>query len=104
MFSKESKCFIFLIIYRVYDHERQKLIKERQELRSAAHGTGDRSDKIRTYNFPQDRVTDHRASVTVTGVSRVLNGEFLNDIIHPLMELDETERVQHFMEKITSKK
>ncbi len=49
-------------------------------------------------------MTDHRASVTVTGVSRVLNGEFLNDIIHPLMELDETERVQNFIEKIASKK
>ncbi len=74
----------------------------RQELRSAAHGTGDRSDKIRTYNFPQDRVTDHRAGVTVTGVSRVLNGEFLNDIVHALIELDENERTATFIEKLTN--
>ena len=74
----------------------------RQELRSAAHGTGDRSDKIRTYNFPQDRVTDHRACVTVTGVSRVLSGEFLNDIVHSLIELDENERTAHFIQKLTN--
>lgn len=41
------------IYYRVYDHERQKQLEARYELRSAANGTGDRSDKIRTYNFPQ---------------------------------------------------
>ncbi len=74
----------------------------RQELRSAAQGTGDRSDKIRTYNFPQDRVTDHRAGVTVTGVSRVLSGEFLNDIVHALIELDENERTSNFIQKLTN--
>lgn len=41
------------VYYRVYDHERQKQLEARYELRSAANGTGDRSDKIRTYNFPQ---------------------------------------------------
>jgi peptide chain release factor 1 len=76
----------------------------RQELRSAAQGTGDRSDKIRTYNFPQDRVTDHRVSVTVTGVSRVLSGEFLNDIVHALIELDENERTANFIHKLTNSK
>ncbi len=50
---------------RVYDLERTKALEQRQELRSASAGSGDRSDKIRTYNFPQDRVTDHRVGMTV---------------------------------------
>ncbi len=48
-------------------------------------------------------MTDHRASATVSGVGRVLNGEALNDIIDPLLELDEKERVSNFLEKLLSR-
>ena len=88
---------------RVYDMERQKKDQARQELRSAAQGTGDRSDKIRTYNFPQDRVTDHRVGVTVTGVSRVMNGEALGQILDALHDADERERLEHFLEEVASR-
>lgn len=102
--------------------ERIKHLQARAELRSAAHGTGDRSDKIRTYNFPQvtnvaiesisyccnffcqDRVTDHRVSVTVNSVERVLNGEMLNTIIDALVESDEQERIDKFLENSLKEK
>jgi protein subunit release factor A len=89
---------------RVYDMERRKKDQARQELRSAAQGTGDRADKIRTYNFPQDRVTDHRVGETVTGVSRVMNGEAgLSQILDALLEWDERQRLEEFLEVITKR-
>eukprot|EP00602_Paraphysomonas_sp_CaronLab_P009190 CAMPEP_0185032870 /NCGR_PEP_ID=MMETSP1103-20130426/21363_1 /TAXON_ID=36769 /ORGANISM="Paraphysomonas bandaiensis, Strain Caron Lab Isolate" /LENGTH=399 /DNA_ID=CAMNT_0027568935 /DNA_START=19 /DNA_END=1215 /DNA_ORIENTATION=+ len=78
---------------RVYDLERSKQAEARAELRSAAQGTGDRSDKIRTYNFPQDRITDHRIGLSTTGIERVLSGETLDTIISSLIEADERERL-----------
>lgn len=66
--------------------------------------TGDRSDKVRTYNFPQDRVTDHRVSVSVIGVSRVLSGESLDEFIDALYIADENERLQAFMESLVKQK
>lgn len=87
----------------VYDVERQRMLVERSELRTAARGTGDRADKVRTYNFPQDRVTDHRISLTVSGVERVLQGEGLLNILVPLSESDERERLQMFIEGLAEK-
>lgn len=84
---------------RVFDLERQKMLEERSELRSKAGGTGDRSHKIRTYNFPQDRVTDHRIGLTIPGVHRVLNGEELANIIDSLHESDGNERLENFVAK-----
>ena len=88
---------------RVYDHERRKREAERSELRNQAQGTGDRSDKIRTYNFPQDRVTDHRVSVSISGVSRVLNGEeALRGIMQELMDAEEKARIEQFLSALES--
>jgi peptide chain release factor 1 len=89
------------MLAKVYDFERQKLSKQRSELRTAAQGTGDRSDKIRTYNYPQDRVTDHRASHTVFGAERmVLSGESLAELVDKLVEMDERDRLVNFLEKL----
>lgn len=96
--------FIFLLLHyliRLYDLERKRQEQAQSELRSAAHGTGDRSDKIRTYNFPQDRVTDHRVGVTVSGVARVLAGELLSDIIHPLVDAHEADRLTELLQKLS---
>ena len=68
---------------RLYDMEQQKQKKERSETRKSQMGSGDRSEKIRTYNFPQSRVTDHRIGVTVHNLDAVLEGH-LDDIIVPL--------------------
>jgi peptide chain release factor 1 len=90
-------------LYRVYDFERQKVMQLRSELRSLAGGTGDRADKIRTYNFPQDRVTDHRISLTMAGVERVLGGESLSMLTDALGEYDEKEKLRLFLEDIEAK-
>ena len=57
---------------RLYDQERTRAIKERSDARRIQIGSALRSERIRTYNFPQDRVTDHRIGLTVHGVSDVL--------------------------------
>ena len=60
---------------RLYDAERAKADAEVADTRRAQVGTGDRAEKVRTYNFPQDRVTDHRVNVTLHGLPRILDGE-----------------------------
>jgi peptide chain release factor 1 len=59
---------------RLYDLERERQRSERADMRRSMVGTGDRSERIRTYNFPQSRVTDHRIGLTVHQLSQVLNG------------------------------
>ncbi len=66
---------------------------ERSRQRRAQVGTGDRSAKIRTYNFPQNRVTDHRIKLTVHTLDQVLDGD-LNDVIEALRLADQEERLQ----------
>ncbi len=61
---------------RLYDAERQRLDKERSDDRKSQVGSGDRSERIRTYNFPQGRVTDHRINLTLYKLDRVMEGEF----------------------------
>ena len=61
---------------RLYDAERQRLDKERSDDRKQQVGSGDRSERIRTYNFPQGRVTDHRINLTLYKLDRVMEGEF----------------------------
>ena len=74
---------------RIYDVERQKSMKERSEARKSQVGSGDRSERIRTYNFPQDRVTDHRISLSMSGINRFMEGgEQLVEINDELKTLD----------------
>ena len=60
---------------RLYELERQRRADEESATRRSQVGTGDRAEKIRTYNFPQDRITDHRVSLTLHGIPRILDGE-----------------------------
>ncbi len=69
---------------RLYDAERQRLDKERSDDRKQQVGSGDRSERIRTYNFPQGRVTDHRINLTLYKLDRVMEGE-MDEIIDPLI-------------------
>ena len=69
---------------RLYDLEQQKQHDEMAELRKSQVGTGDRSEKIRTYNFPQGRVTDHRIKLTLYKLDAIMNGD-LDEIIDSLI-------------------
>jgi peptide chain release factor 1 len=60
---------------RLYEVEQEKIVSEQASARKLQVGSGDRSEKIRTYNFPQDRITDHRISLTTHGIPKVLDGE-----------------------------
>jgi peptide chain release factor 1 len=70
---------------RLYDMERQKADKERADSRRGQVGSGDRSERIRTYNFPQGRVSDHRINLTLYKLDRIIMGEGLDEIIDALI-------------------
>ena len=78
---------------RLYDLELSKRQQELGDERRSQVGTGDRSEKIRTYNFPDDRVTDHRIKLTVSGVPRVLEGG-IDNMIETLRLTDQAERLR----------
>lgn len=69
---------------RLFDMERQKIEEERAAERRGQVGSGDRSQRIRTYNFPQGRVTDHRIQLTLHKLDQILAGEALDDLIDAL--------------------
>ena len=77
---------------RIYEAQRLSLANARAAERKGQVGTGDRSERIRTYNFPQGRVTDHRIGLTLHKIDRVMLGEF-NEIIDALTAEDEAERL-----------
>ena len=65
---------------RVYEAEKRKKDKERSENRKSQIGSGDRSERIRTYNFPQGRITDHRINLTLHKLDEFLNGEIHDEV------------------------
>ena len=69
---------------RIYDYERQKIEKERSKDRKSKIGTGDISERIRTYNFPQGRVTDHRINLTLHKLEEFMEGEIFDEMIESL--------------------
>ena len=69
---------------RIYDYERQKIDQERSKDRKNKIGTGDRSERIRTYNFPQGRVTDHRINLTLHKLEEFMEGEIFDEMIENL--------------------
>ena len=73
---------------RLYEAERQKQQDERSSSRKGQVGSGDRSERIRTYNFPQGRVTDHRINLTLHKLDKVLQGEALDELIDALIVED----------------
>ena len=69
---------------RIYDFERQKIDQERSQDRKSKIGSGDRSERIRTYNFPQGRVTDHRINLTLHKLEEFMEGEIFDEMIENL--------------------
>ncbi|RRK10798.1 peptide chain release factor 1 [Lactiplantibacillus garii] len=78
---------------RVYDYYQSREQNQYDAERKSAVGSGDRSERIRTYNFPQNRVTDHRIGLTLNKLDRVMNGE-LDEIIDALVLADQTKKME----------
>jgi peptide chain release factor 1 len=82
---------------RLLEAEQRKAHEAEREVRRSMVGSGDRSEKIRTYNFPQDRVTDHRINVDLHNLPNVLDGD-LDRLLDELIATDQAERLAHFEE------
>lgn len=78
---------------RIYEAEREKQMAERSENRRSQVGSGDRSERIRTYNFPQGRVTDHRINLTLYKIDSIMNGDGLDEMISALIAEDQSARL-----------
>ncbi len=78
---------------RLYELERSRLADERAGARKSMVGSGDRSERIRTYNFPQGRVTDHRINLTLHRLPEILAGPGLEELVSALIAEDEAERL-----------
>ncbi|MEM9635071.1 MAG: peptide chain release factor 1 [Pseudomonadota bacterium] len=74
-----------LLRARIYDEERERAASERTEARRLQVGSGDRSERIRTYNFPQGRVTDHRIGLTLYKLEQIIAGEGLGEVVDALI-------------------
>ena len=88
-----------LLRSKLYDLEMQKRHDEEADLRRSQIGTGDRSEKIRTYNFPQGRVTDHRIKLTLYKIDAVMNGD-LDEIIDSLIAADQAAKLLKMNEAV----
>jgi peptide chain release factor 1 len=82
-----------VLMARILDAERQKAASERADARKSMVGSGDRSERIRTYNFPQSRVTDHRINLTLHSLDAILAGEKLDEVVDALVQADQAERL-----------
>lgn len=78
---------------RLYDAERERAAKERADDRKGQVGSGDRSERIRTYNFPQGRVTDHRINLTLHKLDKIIEGDGLAELIDALIAEDQAARL-----------
>lgn len=79
--------------YRMAKIQADSVEKERQEWRSKLIGSSSRSEKIRTFNFPQDRITDHRISFTCHNIAKFMEGHVLDKLIHALQEQEEQDKL-----------
>lgn len=89
--QNKAKAFA-LLRSKLYDIEQQKAHDAEAELRKSQIGTGDRSEKIRTYNFPQGRVTDHRINLTLYKLDKVMNGD-IQEIIDACIAADQAAKL-----------
>ncbi len=81
---------------KIYDAERKRVDAERASERKSLVGSGDRSERIRTYNYPQGRVTDHRINLTLYNLARIISGDELGEIVDALVAQDQADRLAEF--------
>ena len=95
--QNKAKAFA-LLKSKLYDIEQQQRHDAEAEMRRSQIGTGDRSEKIRTYNFPQGRVTDHRIKLTLYKLDAIMNGD-LDEIIDSLIAADQAAKLSSMQEE-----
>ncbi len=78
---------------RLYEKERSEKDAARSEARASQVGSGDRSQKVRTYNYPENRLTDHRIGLTLYSLDRIITGDKLSDVIDALITEDQSRRL-----------
>ena len=78
---------------RIYDQQRAQVDAERAQNRKSQVGSGDRSERIRTYNYPQGRVTDHRINLTLYNLDKIVAGDALSDVVNALISEDQAARL-----------
>jgi peptide chain release factor 1 len=88
-----------LLRARLYEIEATKAHAEAAEAKRSQVGTGDRSEKIRTYNFPQGRVTDHRINLTLYNIEKILNGA-LDEILDELISTDQARKLAELNKEV----
>ena len=79
---------------RIYEEEEKKKRAQRDSQRKTMIGSGDRSEKIRTYNYPQNRVTDHRINLSLYSLDKIMNGD-LNEVVSALKDYDRQQRLKN---------
>ena len=94
--QNKNKAFA-LLKTKLYDMELQRQQAEASAERLSQIGTGDRSEKIRTYNFPQGRVTDHRINLTLYKLDKIMNGD-IQEILDALIAADQAKRLSKMNE------
>ena len=87
-----------ILASRLYELERQKQVDAQAAQRKSQVGSGDRSERIRTYNFPQGRVTDHRINLTLYKIDQIMNGD-LDELIDALIIADQAEKLRQESEQ-----
>ena len=90
---KNREIALAKLYQRITDIQKEKIYQEQKSQRRSLVGTGDRSDKIRTYNFPQNRMTDHRINLTLYSLDRVMSGE-IHEIIQSLQMAENAEKMK----------
>ena len=83
---------------KLYNNEKELRDNERSETRRSLVGSGDRSERIRTYNYPHDRITDHRIQLSLNRIEEMLSGTRLNEIIDVLLAQEESDRLSQLSE------
>jgi peptide chain release factor 1 len=79
---------------RIFDFYQKKAAAERSQARKTMIGSGDRSERIRTYNFPQNRLTDHRINLSLYSLDKIIMGE-IDELVAALKEYDKQLRLQN---------